>query len=131
MELQISRRFLEEIRRSAAASPALEICGLLLGEGQRVDAIRPCANVSATPADSFEIDPAALIAAYRAARSGQPGPIGHYHSHPRGSPAPSARDAAAAEPGSFWIIVAGNELRCWKALPGARFAPVAICGDNR
>jgi len=131
MELQISSPLLDEIKRLAAAAPGVEICGLLLGEGGRVDAIRPCANVSAEPHDSFEIDPVALIAAHRACRSGQPGPIGHYHSHPGGVAIPSDRDAAAAEPGSYWIIVAGDDLRCWRALPGARFAPVAISCDNR
>jgi len=131
MELRISSLLLDEIRAAAAGSPNAEICGLLLGRDGRVEAVVECANVAAEPADSFEIDPAALVAAHRAARAGAPVPIGHYHSHPNGRAEPSERDAAAAEAGSYWIIATHDDLRCWRALSGARFAPVAIIPDNR
>lgn len=92
----------------------------------------PCANVAPRPADSFEIDPAALIAAHRAARTGGPAVIGHYHSHPRGTATPSARDAVAAEPGSRWIIIAGDDVRGWFAAAAGRFDPMPfIDPDNR
>lgn len=122
----ISRALLNEMRKAAAASPDIEICGLLLGQGGTVEALLPCANVAAVPQDSFEIDPVALIAAYRAARAGGPSVIGHYHSHPRGAAIPSARDAEAAEQGSRWIIIAGDELRGWFAAAAGRFVPMAI-----
>lgn len=119
MELRISRASLDEILSAAAASPDAEICGLLLGQttarGVVVASVRPCANVAADPRDSFEVDPAALIAVHRAARVGGLALIGHYHSHPGGKPVPSTRDAAAAEPGSYWIITGGGELRAWYA----------------
>ena len=126
MDLTISRALLDEIRRAAAASPKAEICGLLLGEGSKVEAIRHCANVATDPRHSFEVDPVALIAAHRSARAGGPSPIGHYHSHPGGSAVPSARDASAAAPDSLWIIVGLNELSCWLAVGGGRFVPVPI-----
>ena len=126
MQLTISTPLIEEMLAAAARCPDLEICGLLLGREGLVEAIRPCANVADDPSDSFEIDPAALIAAHRAARAGGPALIGHYHSHPRGIATPSARDAAAAEPGSYWIIIAGGELGCWYALREGQFDPVAI-----
>lgn len=88
--------------------------------------VRPCRNVAPDPRDSFEIDPAALIAAHRAARSGGPAPIGHYHSHPRGPAHPSARDAAMAEPGSYWLIAGEGELRGWRARTDGGFDPVAL-----
>ena len=69
---------------------------MLLGEPGRVMAVQPCANVSVNPASRFELDPAALIAAWRGARAGAPSVIGHYHSHPSGDPRPSATDAAEA-----------------------------------
>lgn len=125
MHLTISSPLLDEMLKAAAASPDAEICGLLLGQGTSVEAIRPCANVAADPRDSFEIDPVALIAAHRAARAGGPAPIGHYHSHPGGTATPSARDAAAAQAGSYWIIIAGDELRCWLAAADGRFDPIA------
>ncbi|WP_201742326.1 Mov34/MPN/PAD-1 family protein [Novosphingobium ovatum] len=95
----------------AAAWPN-EACGLLLGavEGGcvRVLAAVPCANVASDPARKFEIDPAALIAAHRAAREGTGARVvGCFHSHPVGGAFPSARDvAAAAGDGAIWAIVA-------------------------
>lgn len=125
MDLTISRAALAQILDRATASPEAEICGLLLGADGCVTEVRPCANVAPDPRDSFEIDPTALIAAWRAARAGGAGPIGNYHSHPNGSTTPSTRDAAMAEPGSFWIIVAGGEAACWRAgLSG--FEPVTM-----
>lgn len=132
MDLTISRALLDEMRQAAAASPDAEICGLLLGRDRRVERLLPCANVAARPEDSFEIDPAALIAAHRAARTDGPAVIGHYHSHPRGAATPSARDAAAAEPGSRWIIIAGDDVRGWFAAAAGRFDPMRLVEpDNR
>jgi proteasome lid subunit RPN8/RPN11 len=100
-----------------AASSREEVCGLLLGEGARVTAVQPCANVSATPAQRFELDPAALIAAWRRARTGGPRVIGHYHSHPSGDPHPSSTDAAeAAADGAIWIIVGAGTITAWCAV---------------
>lgn len=114
-----------------ARASADEICGLLLGEGGRIDRIVPCANVAADPARFFEIDPAALVAAHRAARHGAGSVIGHYHSHPSGTVTPSARDAAdAAADGAIWIITDGRVLAAWRATrDGAvhgRFDPVEL-----
>lgn len=130
MELAISRALLDEIRGHAAEDRAREVCGLLLGAGDRVSAVLRCTNVAADPARRFEIDPSALIAAHRAARDGGAGPIGHYHSHPSGTAMPSACDAAMADPGSFWLIVAGDDIRCWRAVSGGSienmFEPVRV-----
>lgn len=114
-----------------AGSSRDEVCGLLLGEGGRVTAVRPCANVSDTPARRFELDPAVLIAAWRAARSGGPRVIGHYHSHPTGDPRPSVTDAReAAADGAIWIIVGGGEIAAWRAVAHGRvhgrFEPVEL-----
>lgn len=122
---------LDDIRAQAHASPVTEICGLLLGRAGEVEAVRPCRNVAGDPRENFEIDPAALIAVHRAARNGGPAPIGHYHSHPNGIAAPSERDAAAAEPGSYWIIVGGQQLTCWFADDRGGFVPVELLTDHR
>ncbi len=108
-----------------ARSSRDEVCGLLLGEvegeGAWVTAVRPCANVSDTPARRFELDPAALIAAWRAARSGSARVIGHYHSHPTGDPRPSVTDAREAAPdGAIWIIAGGSEIAVWRAVEHGR-----------
>jgi proteasome lid subunit RPN8/RPN11 len=126
MATVIARYILNRILRHAAAEPGREVCGLLLGEGGRIVAAEPAANVSPEPADSFEVDPAALFAALRAERAGGPRLIGHYHSHPNGRPEPSARDAAAAEPGRLWLIVGGGAARLWLAGPGGAFAAEAL-----
>ena len=97
----------------------------------RIDAAQPCANVADDPARTFEIDPAALIAAERVARSGGKRLMGYYHSHPNGRAEPSPRDAIdAARDDRLWLIVAGDRITAWRAsahgaLHGA-FDPVEI-----
>ena len=128
--LSISRSLLQRIVSEAGNSPH-EICGLLLGADDAVAEVRACRNVHPDPATRFELDPAALFAALRAARHGGPALIGHYHSHPSGHAAPSAQDAADAAPdGRVWLIVAGDEVTAWRAVrDGAvhgRFDPLSL-----
>ncbi|WP_242095575.1 Mov34/MPN/PAD-1 family protein [Sphingomonas sp. CROZ-RG-20F-R02-07] len=116
MGVTISSEVLATIRAAAAASPDAEVCGLLFGAPDQVEAAQPCANVAADPRRAFEIDPAALLAAYRRARQGGAMVIGHYHSHPSGQPVPSARDAAAAMgDGALWLIAAAGAIRAWRS----------------
>lgn len=134
MDVRISRTMLEEIL-VAAAGQRQEICGLLLGGEGRIDAILPAANVAADPTRHFELDPAVLLGAHRAARAGGPRVVGHYHSHPSGYPVPSATDAACAVPdGSLWLIVGRGVARLWRAGPeegggGVRFDAVELLAD--
>jgi len=96
-----------------------ECCGLLLGRAGRIECAVPCANVHADPARHFEIDPAALIAAHKAARGGGPQLLGYYHSHPMGRAEPSATDRAlAGGDGRIWAIVAGGAIALWRDSPG-------------
>jgi desampylase len=118
MRVEISRLLLDEIL-AAAAGRREEICGLLLGGEGCIMAILPAANIAIDPTRHFELDPAVLIAAHRAARGGGPRIMGHYHSHPSGWAEPSATDAACAFPdGGWWLIVAGGVARLWVAGPG-------------
>ncbi|WP_298194720.1 M67 family metallopeptidase [Novosphingobium sp.] len=100
----------------AAALAALhEACGLLLGTGSHIAAAIPTANVHPDPARHFEIDPAALIAAHKAAREGGPKLIGYFHSHPNGLARPSATDAASASgDGRIWAIAAAGAVTLWR-----------------
>lgn len=111
----ISGVLIGDLLHRAAVSPAREICGLLLGRGDRIALAPPAANVAEDDRDSFEVDPAALIAAHRAQRAGGPCVLGHYHSHPGGRPMPSIRDRMAAEPGPLWLIIGSGEARLWRA----------------
>lgn len=131
MRVRISSAIVAQITTLAAASPAAEICGLLLGRDDLIERAEPCRNVAAEPACWFEIDPAALIAAHRGARGGGAKLVGHFHSHPTGRAVPSVRDAeAAAVDGMLWLIAGGGELTAWRAVSRGevegRFDPVML-----
>lgn len=114
--VRISRSLLDAIRAHAAEEPTREVCGLLLGEPGWISEARRAPNVAESPADSFEIDPAALFAAIRAERAGGPKLLGHYHSHPVGRAEPSKRDVMMARDGGrLWLILAASEARLWTA----------------
>jgi proteasome lid subunit RPN8/RPN11 len=155
MTVSIASGLIDQIVSAAQRSFVAEVCGLLLSSHagpvsasasievpmaenepvMTIEAVVACVNVAADPARRFEIDPAALLSAHRAARRGGPAVVGHYHSHPSGDPTPSPRDAAdAAADGSIWLIagsIAGHvEVRGWRAVAqGAvhgRFDPIAL-----
>jgi proteasome lid subunit RPN8/RPN11 len=130
MGVRIATDLLAHILTEAAASPD-EICGLLFGTPDVIAAAQPCRNVATDPRARFEIDPAALIAAHRAARAGGPALVGCYHSHPRGNAMPSPRDAADAQAnGWLWLIVGDGEVRAFRAVKvgsvDERFEPIRI-----
>ncbi len=126
MRLKISSTLLTRLLTESAGSPN-EVCGLLFGTAEKVLRAEPCANVAPDPARAFEIDPAALFAAHRAARLDGPQVIGCYHSHPSGNAVPSARDAEAAMgDGALWLILTKTEARLWRTREVGVFAEVAI-----
>jgi desampylase len=131
MLLRISSKSIAAIRAHAAETPGAEVCGLLFGTVEAVEAVQRCANVADQPEARFEIDPASLIAAHKAERAGEAKLIGHYHSHPNGVCAPSATDAAQAlDVGRYWLIVAGTEIGLWYVLAPHQFVECRIdAGD--
>jgi proteasome lid subunit RPN8/RPN11 len=145
MVVRISRPLLDAICTHAEDTHPFECCGLLLGRrsdavsGARVPAevveICPTKNVAAHPEHRFEVDPAVLIKAHRAAREGGLEVVGHYHSHPKGEAVPSAVDAAMAQvDGEIWIVVGrSGEVRGWRAKRGGElhgcFGPVELTGS--
>ena len=115
MSLDVTSAVLARILSETAAAHPLECCGILLGEGGAILEARPARNVHSTPETHFDIDPAVLIDAHRAARAGGPRLAGYYHSHPTGAPEPSATDRAqAAHDGRVWAIAAEGEVRFWR-----------------
>jgi len=130
MKVSISRPVLDQILAHAAEHPDAEVCGLLLGDAGEIIAACPAANVAPDRSRRFEIDPAVLFEAHRAARDGGPSILGHYHSHPNGNASPSAADAEEAQPGQLWLIVAGTEAvmfgTCRTGPIHGRFQPVDI-----
>jgi desampylase len=134
MSVNISRAMLAQIVDWAARSPEKEVCGLLFGDEVHISGWSVARNVADDPARRFEIDPAALIAAHRAARAGGPAIVGYVHSHPSGSVMPSACDAEMAlGDGAIWLIVAPPDYALWQAgssgLHG-RFARVELTIAN-
>ncbi len=125
MAVAISSELIARMRGLAEATPAREVCGLLLGTADAVEDLLPADNVADDTAAFFEVDPAVQFGAIRAARAGGKAVLGPYHSHPRGRAEPSPRDAAmiGAE-GELWIIIAAGEVRAWRSGPGRTFAPV-------
>ncbi len=114
MAIIISRALLDTILADARADPRHERCGLLLGGDGVITGHIPAANVAPHPASQFEIDPAVLIAAHRAARDGGPALLGHYHFHPNGSTVPSEVDAAASQHiGYLWLIISVLGFNLW------------------
>ena len=118
MDIEVTRDVIATLIAQARQSAGLECCGLLLGQpgmSSRITQAQPTANVHPEPARHFEIDPAALIAAYRAERNDGPALIGFYHSHPNGHPRPSADDCEhAGGDGRVWAIVAADEVHFWR-----------------
>lgn len=115
MHVEVTSEALEQMRAHAAAAHPHEACGILLGEGERITAALPAANVHPSPATHFEIDPQTLIDAHRAARAGGPEVVGYYHSHPTGPAAPSATDrASAAGDGRIWAILGEGDVTFWR-----------------
>jgi len=124
MALEVSSAVIETLLAAAAEAHPRECCGLLFGQGERIDASRRADNVHPTPQSHFEIDPQTLIDAHRAARNGGPEPVGYYHSHPNGLAEPSATDrATAAGDGSIWAIIAAGRVTFWRS-GDAGFAPL-------
>ncbi|WP_336959050.1 M67 family metallopeptidase [Sphingobium aquiterrae] len=133
MTVRISRSLLAELIGRAAGQD-VEICGLLLGGADRIAGHVPSTNVAPDPRRHFEVDPAVLIAAHRAARTGGAAAvIGHYHSHPTGLASPSMTDAQAARAdGALWLIIGGDGARLWQAGDGGlwgRFTELALCAE--
>jgi proteasome lid subunit RPN8/RPN11 len=126
MRVEIATGLIAELVALAAADPACEVCGILYGTARRITGYGVAANVAAVPEATFEIDPAALFAAYRTARAGGPAVVGCYHSHPRGNATPSVRDRAGAEPGQFWLILAGTDARLYLSGPDGDFSECTV-----
>ena len=130
MKIEVTREALDAIRRAAAGAGEKEACGLLLGTLQQGRACITQAletrNTHPTPRTHFEVEPKALIDAYRAEREGGPRVLGCFHSHPNGEAAPSETDQSMApRDGRVWAIASRREVRFWKDAPEG-FVPLDV-----
>lgn len=125
MVVTITSQAYAAILAAAAEAAPHEACGLLLGTGCHIESAHGTANVHGEPTRHFEIDPAALIAAHKAARAGGPQLVGYFHSHPNGLARPSATDAASASgDGRIWAIAAAGAITLWRDAPSG-FEPLS------
>jgi len=121
----------DTILAAASAAHPREACGLLLGSARHIHTAIEAANVHPEPYHQFEIDPAVLIAAHKAARSGGPQVLGYWHSHPNGLAAPSDTDRAhASGDGRVWAIAADGAISLWLDGPNGFAALSYSAGDG-
>ncbi len=111
----------------------LEACGLLLGARPasvrvvRVVRVVPTANAEAS-STRYSIPTEQHFSVLRLARAEGLEVVGAYHSHPRGTPVPSATDRAEAFP-DFVFVIAGlapvPHVQAWH-LVGGNFAELSL-----
>lgn len=115
MVLEVTSALIVTLRNRARESGMEECCGILLGQGERIEVALATANVAPDRRRHFEVDPLALLAAHKAARNGGPQVLGYYHSHPEGLAVPSATDREHSTGDCrVWAIVAGDTVAFWR-----------------
>lgn len=126
MVVEVTSGVLATLRKEAERAAPDECCGVLLGHGGVIAGVLPAANVAASPRLRFEIDPAVLLAAHKAARAGGPQVAGYYHSHPQGHPVPSATDCEHSTGDlRIWALIAERQVAFWRD-SGNGFQPLTI-----
>ena len=114
-QIEVTREVVERLLAEAERASPSEACGILLGDERCIRKAQPALNVHPAPRAHFEIDPQALVDAFRAERQGGLRVTGYYHSHPRGPAEPSATDLEQASGDRrIWAIVAEGDVRFWR-----------------
>lgn len=137
LRLSLRASLLDQMRAEAKDAEPNECCGLIEGVsvagGWRVTAIHEARNVAEDPQRGFLVDPKTHFHFLRTLRNTGREIIGCYHSHPRGTPAPSQRDRAEALEDKFlWLIASGDEIRAFAFEAATRsFSAVSIVLKNR
>jgi proteasome lid subunit RPN8/RPN11 len=138
----IPEALLEEITRHAAEGMPDEVCGLLLGTGDKVSRLIRMRNAVPTPY-SYAFDPKEQFEAMKRTESLGLELLGIYHSHPGSSCYPSAididraffpgsrQDGDLCFPGIYYVIIALSspgpaELGAFKISPQGDVAHARI-----
>ncbi|MEE9434127.1 MAG: M67 family metallopeptidase [Sphingorhabdus sp.] len=122
MALIISRATKVQLLAWAVQAHPVECCGLIFGDKSQIEEVELVVNISTNPRTSFEIEPAALLAAEKRDRAGERFLMGYFHSHPNGAPQPSDTDAAmASTDGRYWLIVARDDVTAWRFESDSKF----------
>ena len=118
MAVSIAYSVARQIADHAETEAPNEACGLLAGVHGHIAAAHPLRNVAAAPDAQFQVDPEEQLRALKAIDAAELDWLGHYHSHPRAAPIPSARDMRdCADSGLLQLIVslerAKPQLKLW------------------
>ena len=106
--LRLTQQQVQAIVEQAQTDAPQEICGLISGENSIATHIFPITNHSATPEQHFEMEPIALLKAYKHMDATGTQLLAVYHSHPASDPIPSPtdiRDAMRHMPNLAHLIV--------------------------
>jgi proteasome lid subunit RPN8/RPN11 len=113
VELWLTRAQWEQMCAQADRCAPEEACGLLAGNGSRVQAVIPVTNDLHSPV-RYSMHPVEQIRAFEEIEKQGWGLIGIYHTHPAGPEIPSPRDVAEAYyPESIYLILSG-EAAGWR-----------------
>ncbi len=103
LELTVAQR--DAIVATCVRALPLEGCGLLVGDGSRVDEIVPSPNAAAS-ARLYEVDSRVLLRAHRDAEARGLSVVGVFHSHTHSAAEPSPTDVAQApDPSWHYVLV--------------------------
>jgi len=125
--LRIAAPLLTALIGAARDAAPREACGLLVGRGRAVVRVVPARNVDPSPV-RYTVAPEDHFAALRAARRDGLEVIGAWHSHPAGTPEPSASDTAEATADLVYVIVGLQPtpaVAAWRLVDG-NFAAVSL-----
>jgi proteasome lid subunit RPN8/RPN11 len=133
MQLEISRRFYNELIAYCREKWPHEACGFIygsIGNIIRAASFTGVSNVSAHPERHFKMDPKETAAVLLGKMKGnQSELIGIFHSHPNSPPVPSAEDCATLwyTLPSYWIVSLSKpdipELQVYEWKPQKKTSP--------
>ena len=127
--IEIPRAVCDDIVRHAHEALPNECCGLLLGQGTRIDEAVRTPNLKASPS-AYLIDPAAHFATLRRVRAEGRQIVGAYHSHTHSPAIPSASDLRESHYPEFVHVIASldgdaADLRAYR-IGGDRYEELAL-----
>lgn len=98
---------IDEIVAHAREHPDQEVCGVLGGRDDRIEAVYRARNVADTPRIRFEMDSRDIFSALKALDDQSLDLIGFYHSHTHTQAFPSPTDVA------MWTATWGPDALCF------------------
>ncbi len=128
--LWLTQEHVNTLVQAAQQGAPEEVCGLIVGIGNRVTQIIPIPNAAANPITRYEMDAKAQFEAMRDADQAGLAIIAFYHSHPKGDPIPSETDIREAFYGDTPYLIIGlkgiqPQLAAW-SIQNMRVTPVPL-----